>query len=416
MNIEDSLLTCVHCGFCLPACPTYVRLGDEADSPRGRLHLMRAVAEGRLAADSDAFATHLDRCLGCRACEPVCPSGVPYGRLLEQGREAVRAVRALPARMRVLLWLFERPRASRVVLAVARVVRATGVPALLARVLPFRAALPLAMLAASAPHHGAGVTSAAAATDRDRGDAQPLRVGVLTGCVQEGLFGRVNQATARTLRANGYEVVEVDGQGCCGALHAHAGDLEGARRLARRNVRAFEGAGLDRVCVNAAGCGAMLKEYDHLLAGEDEGLSARTRDVAELLAERDIRKGGEVAMSVAYDAPCHLLHAQGVDEAVQKVFEAIPGVVRLAVEGADACCGGAGLYGMAQPELGKAIGRDKADQIRATGADAVATGNPGCMMQIGALLRIEGEAARVVHPIELLDESYRRAGFYDGER
>jgi glycolate oxidase iron-sulfur subunit len=418
---EESLLACVHCGFCLPACPTYVRLGDEADSPRGRLYLMRAVVEGRLSPDSPALHTHLDRCLGCRACEPVCPSGVPYGHLLERGRAVVRSHRSPPGSVRLLLAVLARPLVARAAWALARWARATRLPALAARVLPRRWGVSAAMLASSAPARlpvrGGSVGSAARRGGPAPDDAPPERgrVAMLRGCVQEGLFGRVNRATERTLGVNGYQVVPVSGQGCCGALHAHAGDLEGARALARRNVAAFGASSVDFVCVNAAGCGVAMREYGELLAGDPSEpqareVAARVRDVSHLLAEAGPRPGAVVEARVAWDPPCHLLHAQGEDRAPLQVLDAIPGLARRPLFRASECCGGAGLYGLTHAELGGHIGDDKVGAIRASGADVVVTANPGCHMQIGGTLLLGGGGPSVVHLVELLDESYRRAG------
>lgn len=430
---RDRLMACVHCGFCLPACPTYNRLGDEADSPRGRLHLMRAVVDGRLDPASDAYQTHIDRCLGCRACEPVCPSGVTYGTLLELARDVAAAARRPPWISRVLLHVFASRLLRGAFFVAGRVARRTGFAALGSRLLPARgllgsARLGLAMLAATAPWEGlrkapgSGEGPRAPEADRsgtDRGGAPAGRkVAVLEGCVQEGLFGRVNEATARVLEANGLEVVVVEGQTCCGALHAHGGDLAGARALARRNVDRFLGAEVDQVVVNAAGCGAAMKEYGHLLSGDPAyagraaTLAARVRDVTEILAEAGPRRGAEVVCSVAYDHPCHLLHAQGIRDAPLTVLGAVPGVEVRAVEGAAECCGGAGIYGLTHAELGGRIGGDKVAAVRRAGCDVAATPNPGCMMQIGAGLRLEGARERVVHPVEILDESYRRAGHY----
>jgi glycolate oxidase iron-sulfur subunit len=429
---RERLLPCVHCGFCLPACPTYNRLGDENDSPRGRLYLMKAVVEGRLDPASDAFRTHIDRCLGCRACEPVCPSGVEYGTLLELARyTAASRVPPGPLTRALLSVMASRPLRGALFLG-GRVLRASGVAALAVRLVPSigplrSARLGLAMLASSAPWtppppslggakaRGDGSSSEAATAPPRRG-----RVGLLTGCVQEGLYGRVNQATVRTLRANGYEVAEVPRQDCCGALHAHGGDLERARSLARVNVDAFLAAGVDLVVVNAAGCGAAMKDYGTLLAPDAEyrerarEVAARVRDVTELLAEAGPRSGAEVRCSVAYDHPCHLLHAQRIERAPLDVLAAVPGVDVRVVAKAEECCGGAGIYGITHPDLGGSIGRDKVAAVRAAGADAATTPNPGCMMQIGAGLRLEGAREGVVHPVELLDESYRRAGLYAG--
>jgi len=419
---KERLLPCVHCGFCLPACPTYNRLGDENDSPRGRLHLMKAVVEGRLDPSSSAFQTHIDRCLGCRACEPVCPSGVEYGTLLELARDTATDAKPAGLLTRALLTVMgSRPVRTGFFLG-GRVIRATGVAGLAAKVLPSSGRLAnlrlaFAMLAATESVRGLSDGGrGAGSVSSDAG--QRGSVAVLTGCVQAGLYGRINDATSRTLRANGYTVQAVAGQDCCGALHAHGGDLTGARRLARRNIEAFERSGVDFVVVNAAGCGASMKEYGTLFERDDElasrasALAARVRDVTELLADAGPRRGASVECSVAYDHPCHLLHAQGVSQAPLDVLAAVPGVEVRVVEKADECCGGAGIYGMTHPDLGGRIGRDKIASVRAADADVACTPNPGCMMQIGAGLRMEGQSGAVVHPVELLDESYERAGYY----
>lgn len=429
---RERLLPCVHCGFCLPACPTYNRLGDEADSPRGRLHLMKAVVEGRLDAGSEAFHTHIDRCLGCRACEPVCPSGVEYGTLLELARETANRDRPLGFLTRGLLSVLGSPGLGRFFFMKGRILRESGLAALGARLLPdvglFRSGrLGLAMLASTAPWRPPGSDAAPeaaslAAPDATAGGPPPgqrKRVGVLLGCVQQGLFSRVNDATIRVLEANGYEVVGVSEQACCGALHAHGGVLDRAREMARVNIDAFEAAGVAHVAVNAAGCGATIREYGTLLehdatyAHRAATLADAARDVTELLADAGPRKGATIECSVAYDHPCHLLHAQGVRQAPLTVLAAVPGVDVRVVENADECCGGAGIYGITHPELGGRIGGDKVAAVRRAGADAVTTPNPGCMMQIGAGLRLLGSPEGVVHPVELLDESYRRAGYYE---
>ena len=439
---SERLLPCVHCGFCLPACPTYNRLGDENDSPRGRLHLMQAVVEGRLDPASDAFQTHIDRCLGCRACEPVCPSGVEYGTLLELARDTATDARPPALLTRVLLAIMGARGVRRTFFAVGRVVRGTGLASLGARIVPSwgvltNGRLGLAMLAATTDgmksirgsststrgsSEGRPIGSAADGPEGDSraSDVQSRdTVGVLAGCVQDGLFGRINEATVRTLRTNGYSIMSVGGQECCGALHAHGGDLTGARRLARRNIEAFERAGVDFVAVNAAGCGAAMKEYGTLFEDDDafvdraRRFAESVRDVTELLVDAGPRTGAAVPCSVAYDHPCHLQHAQGLAEPPLSVLAAIPGVDVRVVQNADECCGGAGIYGMTHPDLGGRIGGDKVAAVRAVGADAACTPNPGCMMQIGAGLRLEGERGGVVHPVEILDESYQRAGYYE---
>ncbi len=431
---EEKLFNCVRCGFCLPACPTYTRSGDEADSPRGRLHFMRAVVEGRIEPGSPTLNHHLDRCLGCRACESVCPSGVEFGHLLEGAREVTAG--AVPPKLpsRLLPRVMASPTLLPPLMFLARTLRATGLPGVAARRLPGRgllgqARLGMSMIAATAPPEALN-------GGRGRGSAGPLavggpqggqrsgllggnaRTGMLTGCVQDGLLGRVNRATARVLEVNGFQVVEVSGQGCCGAIHSHTGDLEGARELARQNIRAFEAMELDFIAVNAAGCGAAMKEYSHLLA-EDPGfreraqaVASRVRDVSELLGRAGLLQGGDLPLKVTYDAPCHLLHAQRVAEEPLILLNSIPGLELVPLKGHDECCGGAGIYGITHPDMGGRISEDKVQAILETDAQLVATGNPGCMMQIGAGLMVAGAPVDVVHPIELLDESYRRGGLY----
>ena len=423
---RDRLLPCVHCGFCLPACPTYNRLGNEADSPRGRLHLMQAVVDGRIDAGSDAFQTHIDRCLGCRACEPVCPSGVEYGALLELAREAATAARPASLLSRALLKVMASSVLRLPFFLSGRVLRGTGLASGGARLLPdwgrLRSArLALSMLAATRrwrPLEG-GPKPGRSSDDAPTAPEGRGRVGLLSGCVQEGLYARINRATERTLRANGYEVVVVDGQDCCGALHAHGGELDRARALALRNVKAFEAVDVDYVAVNAAGCGAAMKDYGTLFELDQANrervseLAGRVRDVTELLAQAGPRRGAAVPCTLAYDHPCHLLHGQGVERAPLDVLSAIPGVEVRVVEDASECCGGAGIYGMTHPDLGGEIGRDKVRSVRAEQSEAVCTPNAGCMMQIGAGLRLEGASEGVIHPVELLDESYERAGYYE---
>ena len=427
---RERLLPCVHCGFCLPACPTYNRLGDENDSPRGRLHLMQAVVEGRLDPESDAFQVHIDRCLGCRACEPVCPSGVEYGTLLELARETASTARAPDGLTRGLLTVMASRMLREILFLGGRTLRVTGLASVMVDVLgrirfAGRLRFALAMLSATRPsvRLGQGVMAdGMESQDTEIKDAHAPRVGVgsvgiLRGCVQEGLYGRVNDATARTLDVNGYEVRTVTRQDCCGALHAHGGALTAARNLATRNIKAFERAGVDWVVVSAAGCGATMKEYGVLFEGDPmeeraRAFSAKVRDVSELLAEAGPRSGASVDCTLAYDHPCHLMHAQGISSEPLKVLEAVPGVDVRVIEKADECCGGAGIYGMTHPDLGSRIGGDKIAAVRDAGADLVCTPNPGCLMQIGAGFCMEGEAQEAVHPVEVLDESYQRAGYY----
>jgi glycolate oxidase iron-sulfur subunit len=405
---RHGLDACVHCGFCLQACPTYLALGDENDSPRGRLVLMRSVVEGTLSPWDSAVRTHIDRCLGCRACETACPSGVPYGELLEATRATITMNPPPPRIARAVLWVFARRAWLTVALAGARVLRATGLPALLAH-LPGRFGFAMGMLAATR-----------SPLPRRRYVAQGTgargRVAVLRGCVMSGLYARTNRATARTLVTNDYAIVRAPGQVCCGALHAHAGDLETARFLARTNIEAFERSDAAFIAVNAAGCGAMLKGYGALL--EDDPafaepaavVASRTRDATELLADAGPAPGAPVWFDggavVTYDAPCHLLHAQRIAQPPLAVLSAVPGIAVVPLVDADQCCGSAGIYNLTEPELSAAVLAPKLAHIAETGASLVATGNPGCMMQIGAGLRRAGSRARTVHPVDLLDASY----------
>ena len=395
---------CVHCGFCLQACPTYLTLEDENDSPRGRIVLMHALVEGTLPVDDPDVRTHIDRCLGCRACETACPSGVPYGHLLEATRATLTATQPNPPIARAILFTFARPSLLSLAMLGGRFARAMRLSSLLAR-LPGRFGFAMAMLEATrAPLKRT--------TYRPGGDGSRGTATLLTGCVMEGLFTETNRATERTLATNDYAVVPTDGQRCCGALHAHAGDVETARRLARHNVAAFEKSGADYVVTNAAGCGAMMKEYEHLLADDPTwrhraaAVSARVRDVTELLAEAGPRPGGALDATVTYDAPCHLLHAQRVATPPLRVLAAVPGLSLVPLEGSEHCCGSAGIYNLVEPEVSDTVLAPKLARIAETRASLVATGNPGCLMQIGAGLHQAGAGARVVHPVDLLDASY----------
>ncbi len=398
--------SCVHCGFCLQACPTYLALADENDSPRGRLVLMRAALEGRVALDDPDVSTHLSRCLGCRGCESACPSGVPYGHLLEVARETLAAMRPLPILARFILWIFARPSALRVALWFARLARDTGIAAELAR-LPGSLGFPFAMLASTARNATPAWTPRAAATR--------ATVATLDGCVMEGLFAEVNRATERVLAANGYALRAAPGQQCCGALHVHAGDAETARRLARTNIAAFEASGAEFVASNSAGCGAMMKEYGQLLANDPawreraRAFGARVRDASELLAAAGPREGAPIRRRITYDAPCHLEHAQKLSAPPLKVLAAIPELELVPLEDREQCCGSAGIFNLIEPGVSQRVLAAKMDCIAATGAPIVATGNPGCLMQIGAGLVRDGRGAVARHPIELLDESYAAA-------
>jgi glycolate oxidase iron-sulfur subunit len=444
---EPKLLACVHCGLCLEACPTYVHTSDENDSPRGRIYLMRAVEEGRLALASNTFTRHIDRCLGCRACESACPAGVEYGQLLEAARadiaDAGRKKGWTSRLLRLVLrqvWL--KPTRLRLAFNIARAFRDSRLPRLLLRtklskLLPSRAEFALALLDSSSPapllaasrdSGGANVESVestvaradapSAATENAPSAATGNVALLFEGCVTEGLFARVNRATARVLEANGCATRRPGGQVCCGALHAHAGDMEGARMLARQNVEAFETEGSAPVVTNAGGCGAMLAAYAHLLSRDEKfserarKFSARVRDVSQQLAATGIREGATLDdVSVTYDASCHLLHGQKAQVEPLRVLGAIRGLRLAQLEGSDVCCGGAGVYNLLEEELSSRVLEEKLKHVAETRAEVLATGNPGCHMQLGAGARLSGMDLKVVHPVELLDESYRRAGF-----
>ena len=419
----EGLDSCVHCGFCLQACPTFLATGDEADSPRGRIELMRALEAGELGPNDTGLALHLDRCLGCRGCEPVCPSGVRYGQGLEAARALLTDRRGTPLIVRAALTALTVAGVSRVVYGLARLVRATGLPRRLAGWGRVRFAL--GMLGATAPgsrERGAVRSAAHRTSDRHRQvplpaprspDATP--VSLFRGCVMNGLFSHVHDATIRTLQLNGYTVQEVPAQVCCGALHAHAGLRSEARRLARVNVAAF-GASDAPIVVNSAGCGAMLKEYAHLVDGGADGaasgFAARVRDVTELLADRGPRPGAPLDTTVAYDPPCHLLHAQRIAEPPERVLRAIPVLRLTSMPDAAQCCGSAGLFTLVEPEMSRAVLAPKVASLAQARPQVVATGNPGCLMQLGAGLAAARVPATVRHPVELLDESYRAAGYY----
>jgi glycolate oxidase iron-sulfur subunit len=406
----EALDACVHCGFCLQACPTFLATGDEADSPRGRIELIRALEAGELAPRDPFLAVHLDRCLGCRGCEPVCPSGVGYGQGLEAARATIARARGVPWLTGAALWALTTPGAARVAYALARLLRATGLPGRLAGWGRVRFAM--GMLAATRPARrlGGQAVRGSAATPTTN---PPNRLTALLfrGCIMDGLFSHVHDATIRTLRVNGYEVREVGGQGCCGALHGHAGLRDEARRLARANLAAF-GDGDEPIVVNSAGCGAMLKDYSHLLDGAGVRFAARVRDVTELLAERGPLPGAPLDRSVVYDPPCHLLHAQRVAEPPHRVLGAIPVLRLVPTPDAAQCCGSAGLFTLVEPAMSQAVLAPKLAALREAAPQVVATGNPGCLMQLGAGLAAAGMRADVRHPVELLDESYRAAGYY----
>ena len=399
----DGLRTCVHCGICLPQCPTFRVLGEEMDSPRGRIYLMRAAAEGRIGL-TPTLARHLDLCLGCRACETACPSGVPFGQLLEatRGQLARRGVRAPATDHRALglaLAVFPHPRRLGPLVSALRLYQRSGLPRAvrsLGLLAPFKKLRAMEALLPRLPAAGTALPELTRARGKPRG-----RVGLLTGCVQRFLYPDVNRDTARLLAAAGWEVVAPRGQECCGALHLHAGRIDEFRRMAKRFMAAFDPE-LDLIVANAAGCGSALKEYGHWLPDDAAGAFARkVRDVSEVLVEGELPLG-ELRATVAYHDACHLAHGQRVRSQPRELLKRIPGLTLVELGDGDLCCGSAGVYNLLEPGIAGELGRRQAERIRETGARIVASGNPGCLMQIARHCRALGVDVEVAHPVSLL--------------
>jgi glycolate oxidase iron-sulfur subunit len=390
---DADLDACVACGLCLPHCPTYRLTGEESASPRGRITAMRAVADG-LAEVDDTFATFMDRCLVCRACEDVCPSHVPFGRMMEHARTEVEPHRSAVAR--TLRWLgldvvLPRPALIRLAAALQPIAR-PFMPRRMRDLVP-RGAAPFRRLPV--------------VTDPPSGVETRGTVALLSGCVQDRWFHDVNLSTVRVLARTGWRVVVPASQRCCGALHAHNGRLETARRLARRNARAF--ASFDHVVVNAAGCGAHMRVYGEL----GEGVELPVRDVMAFLFDESMDEaelGSIAGARVAYHDACHALRAQGIHAQPRALLRAIPGMQVVEIPNGDRCCGAAGLYNVTEPGLAGRLQLEKAEAVRSTGATTIASANPGCTMQLRAGLRELGVDAEVVHPIQLLDRALTSTG------
>jgi len=397
----EGTLDCVHCGLCVPHCPTYRETGRETSSPRGRIYMMRGVAEGHIPLDA-AVAREMYDCLACRACESVCPSGVRYGQLVEGMRAEVesRGVRSGAGRLleRQLLRRIVGVRpALRASMAALRFYQRSG----LRRLVRGSRLLSLAPGLAASERSLGDVPDGHRPPERveARGERRGL-VAFFEGCVMPEMFATANRTTVEVLAHNGFEVAIPRGQGCCGALHLHAGDPEAAARLQQRNVAAFPADVYDAVIVNSAGCGVAMKE-----TGDD--LAPRVRDVAEFLYDVGLRPPqGRVELRVAYDDPCHLLHGQGISQQPRELLASIPGLELVELPGASECCGAAGTYSLTHADMSKRLLARKLDAIRSLEIDVVATGNPGCLMQIGAGVREAGLDIEVLHPVELLARSY----------
>jgi glycolate oxidase iron-sulfur subunit len=410
-------LDCVHCGFCLPTCPTYLVLGNEMDSPRGRIYLIRAAAEGR-GSISQNFVQHMNLCLLCRACETACPSGVKFGFLMEAARGQVeRHYRYSPAERRfrdLILHTFTDLGRLRVMSGLLRfyqrsglrtLTRGSGILRAFGRLGRMEALLPKL----PDPRLRTELPEILPAKGERRG-----RAGLLTGCVQRFFFAQVNSATARVLSENGYEVVVPRDQECCGSLLVHEGERERAKDKARRTIDAFERAGVDVIVVNAAGCGSVMKEYWELLHGDPvyaekaAVFSQKVRDVSQLLAQVPLNgRLRPVRRTVTYHDACHLAHGQRVRQEPRTILRGIPELRFVELRESDVCCGSAGVYNLLHPELAQQFLDRKIDRIKESGAEVVVSGNPGCSLQIEKGLTERGLDIRVVHPVELLDWSYR---------
>jgi glycolate oxidase iron-sulfur subunit len=409
---------CVHCGLCLAYCPTFSELGTEMDSPRGRIFLVKSLAEGRIAL-SDSTVRHLSLCLDCRACETVCPAGVPYGRLIEAAKAEIERQRPGGWLRRAFRWLnfgvlLGRPRLLALAASALRVYQVTGLQTLarksgILRVLPgtlpaWDALLPA--VPAGADRAPLPVVTPGAAPRRGR-------VALLTGCVQSAVFGSDNRATARVLARNGWDVIAPRAQGCCGALNAHGGDHARALDMARRTIETFEREDVEAIVVNTSGCGAHMKAYGTLIADDPawaeraRRCAARVRDISEFLVATPLRGPlHAVPMTVTYHDPCHVVHGQKIRTAPRALLAQIPGLRVVDLPESDWCCGSAGIYNLTEPEMAGRLLRRKIRHVLGTGAAAVVTANPGCILQIQQGLRDAGSSIEVLHLVELLDRAY----------
>ena len=408
---EEDLARCVHCGFCLQACPTYVITSLETESPRGRIALAKALAHGEIEATPNVV-THFDLCLQCRACETACPSGVPYGRIIEGARAMVQASPHRPrswwARSLVLRVMFAAPWRLKLAFGGLRTYQRSPMASWVRRFLPPRLRLMESMLprlpdrAFDPPEVAANPAGAVKGT-----------VALLSGCIMSITHPRTHEATVRVLARNGFRVLVPRSQGCCGALHVHNGDPAAARALARRNIDAFLRSGAGYIVVNSAGCCSAMKEYDELFAGDAQYAEkarefvSKCRDVTELLDETGfVTPAGRVEARATYQDSCHLAHAQRITQAPRNLLRAIPGLELVEMDTPDQCCGSAGIYNLTQTEMSRTLLESKMDDVLATGCDVVSTANPGCMLQLDLGVRLRGGSQEVVHVVELLDRAY----------
>ncbi|HET9013967.1 MAG TPA: heterodisulfide reductase-related iron-sulfur binding cluster [Thermomicrobiaceae bacterium] len=411
--------SCVHCGLCLPSCPTYRTTQRERSSPRGRIWLMKQVSQGKLDVLDPVFEEEMSLCLNCRACEAVCPSGVHYGEIVEASRAQIATKRPEGPRERlargvVFDVLFTNPRRFRLANGALRLYQRSPLPEL-ARRTGLLSRVGLAEAHELMPRMSDRFTVPRGQTIRAEGPKRG-RVALFTGCIMSTAYAEVHEATIRVLALNGFDVTLVGDQCCCGALHVHGGDPDGGRKLARRNIDAFDNPYIDAVVVNAAGCGAQMKEYGHLLrddpayASRAKTFSSRVKDVTEFLAERGLAaEPGPLPMTVTYQEPCHLAHAQRITRQPRELLAAIPELRLVEMPESSLCCGSAGIYNLIQPEMANTLLARKLDNALSTGAEAIVSANPGCMLQLASGLRARGDTRPVLHLVEILDRAYRGA-------
>ena len=413
----EDLQNCVHCGFCLPTCPTYVATGHELESPRGRLHLIAGIKEGRVEANTNTIE-HIDRCLQCRACETACPSAVPYGRIMEDARASIMANTGneKPMKWQLRSWalrnVLARPKVLRISLTLGRLYSLSGLQKLIRG--PLKTILPYQLrrlenslpALSEKPFRENGVLL--------RGTGTARKVAFLTGCIHGELYPEMHRSTLTVLEHLGCEVVAPATQVCCGALHTHAGDAEAARALARTNIDVFAEQGVDVILVNAAGCGSAMKEYGRLLRHDPEWaekagqFAEKVQDILEFVAGEDFSKNlGRVEEVVTLQDACHLAHAQKEKAAPRAILSAIPGVRFVEMKTPDRCCGSAGIYSIVQPSLSGQVLDSKLTDIYSVEADVVCTANPGCTLQLEAGLRRDSSSIEVLHVIEILARSIR---------
>jgi len=416
----DIIKDCVHCGFCLSACPTYLETGNELDSPRGRIYLMKSALHGEIPMGG-SLVEHLDRCLGCLACEPACPSGVKYGSLIEAGRSQIernydrgagdklhrRAIFSLfpyPGRLKLMLpflYLYQK-------LGISGLIRSSG---FLGKLSPKLEQMEAMLPTVKSPIVSGALPAVIAPKGKKR-----FRVAMLSGCVQSVFFGDTNRATARVLAENGCEVIVPESQGCCGALSVHSGRLSEGREFAKTTIQTFENLDVDVIIVNSAGCGSTMKEYGEILkddpgfAERAEELSSKTKDIMEFLSDIGLKgKLHELNVRVTYQDACHLGSAQRIKSQPRQVMSQIPGLELTEMPESDVCCGSAGIYNLVQPDMSQSLLERKIDNLRTQKVDYLVAGNPGCLLQIKKGIDKYGLGIKTAHPIELVDWSYRGA-------